>query len=363
MSNSINNVDFSLIRYANVWEDPEVLIQGLDLPENKRILSIASAGDNAFALLTTNPELVVAFDISSPQLHLVELKKSALKNLNYADCLAFLGFTSNENRLEVYKELKADLSHSAIDYWNKNDAAIQSGVIHVGKFEKYFQLFSRKVLPLIHSKRKVNELFAEKSAEEQQQFFIKKWNTWRWRLLFKLFFSKWFMGRKGRDKAFLNEVKTNVGSEIFKRSEEHLSSVNCQKNSMLHYIMKGEFGNFLPFYMQEENFNLIKNNLHKIELFNGFPDQAIEKFGKFDAFNLSDIFEYMNDDVFAQTAEGLKNGANKDAKFGYWNLLVDRRISAINPVDFEYLRTESVSLSKVDTGFFYGCFIVDKKNK
>ena len=169
------------------------------------------------------------------------------------------------------------------------------------------------------------------------------------------------MGKKGRDKAFLNEVKANVGNEIFSRAEEHLSSVNCQTNSMLHYILKGEYGNLLPFYMHEENFEIIKSNLDKIELFNGFPNEAIQKFGKFDAFNLSDIFEYMNESIFTETILILQNGANQNAKLAYWNLLVDRRISSMNSTNFEYLSNTSESLSKTDTGFFYDCFIVDQK--
>lgn len=36
---------FDIIRYAQVWEDAEVLIEGLDIKEDDNILSIASAGE------------------------------------------------------------------------------------------------------------------------------------------------------------------------------------------------------------------------------------------------------------------------------------------------------------------------------
>lgn len=361
MSESIKHVDFSIIRYANVWEDAEILLQGLNLPENKRILSIASGGDNVFALLTTNPDVIVAFDISLPQLYLVELKKVAIRELKYEDCVEFLGFYPNSNRLMVYNHIARHLSTEARTYWNNNLVSIDKGVIHIGKFEKYFQLFSHTVLPLIHFRKTRFKLFEEKTEVHQREFYLKKWNTWRWRLLFSLFFSKWFMGKKGRDAAFLNEVKTNVGQEIFNRSAKHLSSVNCQKNGMLHYIMQGEFGDLLPYYMHEKNYAIIKANLHKIQLFNGFPNQAIDKYGKFDAFNLSDIFEYMPDDLFNESIEIIKKGAHSQAKIAYWNLLVERRISKNNARDFEYLQEKSEQLSKLDAGFFYNCFIVDQK--
>lgn len=361
MSKNIEQVDFSLIRYSNVWEDANVLLNGLQMKGGERVLSIASAGDNAFALLTANPEIVVAFDISSPQLHLVELKKCAIQNLTREQCLQFLGFMPCEHRLKLYAEIEHCLNPEAKQYWQNHLEGIERGIIHEGKFEKYFQLFSQRVLPFIHSRQKVKELFRPKSQEEQKLFFDKKWNTWRWRLLFKLFFSKWFMGKKGRDKAFLTEVAINVGNEIFRRAEVHLSSTECQSNGMLYYIMTGSYGPFLPFYLKEENYDTIQQNLSKLHLFQGFPNEAIDKFGTFDAFNLSDIFEYMNESTFQESIDSLQKGANQQAKFAYWNLLVDRRISKVNSTDFEFMRESSESLSSIDNGFFYGCFIIDKK--
>ena len=57
-------------------------------------MSIASAGDNTFSLLTLNPELIVAVDISKVQLFLVELKKIAILNFDREKYLQFAGFSS-----------------------------------------------------------------------------------------------------------------------------------------------------------------------------------------------------------------------------------------------------------------------------
>ena len=40
--------NFQFIRYANCWEDADILSEALDVAENKKFLSIASAGDNSF---------------------------------------------------------------------------------------------------------------------------------------------------------------------------------------------------------------------------------------------------------------------------------------------------------------------------
>ena len=38
---------FDILRYAQVWEDADILLQALDIHEDDNILSIASAGENA----------------------------------------------------------------------------------------------------------------------------------------------------------------------------------------------------------------------------------------------------------------------------------------------------------------------------
>ncbi len=47
--------EFSQIRYAQVWEDADILLEGLDVQPGDVCVSIASAGDNALALLTRDP--------------------------------------------------------------------------------------------------------------------------------------------------------------------------------------------------------------------------------------------------------------------------------------------------------------------
>ena len=75
MSN-LNKVNFEIIRYANCWEDADLLVKSLRAEQNKKILSIGSAGDNSFSLLTTDPELVLAIDISSVQIYFDRTQKS-----------------------------------------------------------------------------------------------------------------------------------------------------------------------------------------------------------------------------------------------------------------------------------------------
>ncbi len=354
----LEEVDHSYIRYANVWEDPYLLREGLQTPKGGKVLSISSAGDNAFTLLLDDPELVVAIDLNKVQLYLTELKQAAIKLLSQPEMIAFLGYKPSDNRWETYNTIKPNLRKETQNYWDNQKEVIESGLIYQGKFEKYLGSFATKMLPFIHNKRKVAQLFAEKTDVDQQQFFSNKWNTKRWRFLFRIFFSKKVMGVFGRDPAFLDQVEVNVGATIMKNAARHISTQNAQTNPMLYYCLNGDFGDFLPNYLKSENYDTIKNNMDRLELFLGYAQEASAKYGKFNAFNLSNIFEYMNPTVFKSTSESLIESAAPGARFAYWNLMVPRVMSDI---DKRLKRIEDTqNWAARDQGFFYMQFVTDK---
>lgn len=362
MKTDLNNrVAFEFIRYANVWEDAELLLKAFQpLGEGKRYLSIASAGDNCFMLLLLNPEMVVAVDLNPVQLHLVELKRAAILHFERKKALEFLGFLPSSSRGEMLLELKVVLPDETYAYWLKQLKAINDGIVHQGKFEKYFQLFAKRILPWIHNKKRIQQLFLPKPVDEQEKFYHNKWNSWRWRMLFKVFFSKKVMGKYGRDPEFLKEVNVSVSNYIYMKAEKHLKSTASQSNYILYYNLNGKFDDHLPPYLSEANYDVIKSRLNRIHLMKGYAHEAIDLFGKFDGMNLSDIFEYMDKPLFEDVSRKLIEGSNTNARICYWNLMVPRRISGVFPNEAEYQRNLSAELTASDRGFFYNQFICDK---
>ncbi len=356
----LQKANLDIIRYANCWEDADLLISVLKPQKGSTILSIASAGDNTFSLLTTEPERLMAIDLNHEQLYLTELKKIAIKHFAYTEFLQFIGVSHCTGRLKMFDLIYSELSSSAQNFWWQNRADIDKGIIYCGKFEKYFLLFRKYILPLVHSRRDVKKLFSTKSAEDQLLFYNKNWNTFRWRLLFKIFFSKFVMGRFGRDPEFLKQVEVNVEEFIFSRAEKHLSDVNCQRNYFLYMIMFGRFNHQLPFYLREENYLQIKHNIDRLELMYGYAQDAVKLGNKFDHMNLSNIFEYMPESVFKESAEILCDGIYPDGKLVYWNLMVERKISAILPDKFKAVSIPQ-QIKSADMGFFYRDIICDQR--
>ncbi len=352
----LKEVDMDIIRYANCWEDADILLSGLGDQEGNTILSIASGGDNSLSLLTLNPEKVVAIDLNQTQLFVLELKREAIRTLSHESFLCFIGFQEASDRYQTYVSLRPNLGLAARRYWDEQITVIERGLVYEGKFEKYLLHFCKRVLPLIHSVTMVEKLLSPKSEKEQSEFVKKHWNTLRWRMMFKVFFSRFCLGYFGRDPQFLKEVDVKVGAFLLDKANAYLSSTACQKNWMLRYILRGDFAGSLPHYAKAENFEIIKNNIDKLHLQKGLVEDAIRKHGKFDAFNLSNIFEYMDTSTFTAVGSKLIEGSNSGAKLAYWNLMVPRSLSQA----FLAIREMQNSITLIDKGFFYKSFHVDE---
>ena len=114
--------DFSAVRYAQCWEDADILLQGLDVQPGDVCLSIASAGDNALALLTRRPARVIALDLSQAQLACVELRVAAYRALEHPEFLELIGSTPSRRRRDLYRRCRPLLSPGVQQFW---DAALK----------------------------------------------------------------------------------------------------------------------------------------------------------------------------------------------------------------------------------------------
>lgn len=355
----MSSARFDFIRYASVWEDAEILCDALaPAARGGRVLSIASSGDNALALLTTDPQEVVAVDLSGPQLAACELRIAAWRRLDREELLAFLGVTDAPDRLATYAALRADLGTGARGYWDANASAIRRGAMHAGKFERYLRSFRRFVLPLIHSRRTIDRLLAERSRDERMRFYGEEWDTARWRLVFRMFFSRFVMGRMGRDPQFFAHVEGSVGDRILARTRHALTELPLHTNPYLTYIMTGSYAEgALPLYLRAEAWEPIRERLDRMVLMQA-PAQAAP--GRFDAYNLSDIFEYMPPDVHEATYAALADKARTGARLAYWNMLAPRSVPPSLAGRVQPRRDIADPLYERDAAWFYSAFHVDE---
>lgn len=159
----------SEIAFSQVREDPSIeihLIQKLAQQKQKklRVFVVASGGCTSLSLLSC-PEIadIIAVDINSAQLHLVELRRQCLLHLTLPEQYSLIGITdrvdnletAQQHRLELYQQLRSHLPLSTRIFWDHHLEDISLGVNRSGRFEHLFRELAERfasmgIYPLDH---------------------------------------------------------------------------------------------------------------------------------------------------------------------------------------------------------------------
>ena len=355
-------VDFSQIRYAQVWEDADILLDALDIREGSTCVSICSAGDNVLAMLVRDPACVYAVDLNPAQLHCLSLRIAAFRCLKHDELLELIGSRKSSRREQLYNQCRSELADDTRAFWDHMPDQIRAGIGNAGKFERYFRTFQTWILPMVHPSSRVNALLQSKRRHERVRFYEQQWNHWRWRLLFRLFFSRTVMGRFGRDPAFFKYVEGSVADRILERTRYALTELDTAHNPYLQWILKGRHTSALPLYLREEHFETIRKNSDRIETRLCTLEELCEELPKrtISAFNLSDIFEYMSEINTENLLSHLLRISRNGCRFAYWNMLAPRSRPLSLSEKLEPMDALAKRLFAQDKAFFYSRFVVEE---
>jgi S-adenosylmethionine-diacylglycerol 3-amino-3-carboxypropyl transferase len=349
------------IHYAQCWEDPQTLSEALAVTPDDDVISIASGGDNTLALLLLNPHTLTAVDHNSEQLAVLKLKLLAIAQFDYDDFVAFIGAAPCANRITLYRQLRGGLDSPDRDYWDHRAELLNKGVIHCGRFERYFAQFRRWVLPLVHSRRIAQRLLSLSSVNEQKEFYDDVWNNRRWRFLFRLFFCEFLLGRLGRSPAFFRYVKERrIADLLLARTRRGLTEIPIVENYFVHYILTGAYSKLDTThpYLQKANFRSLQENVGRLRLVQAglveylktLPTQSISRF------NLSDVFEYLSTDAFEEIAREIARVGRSGSRVAFWTLFIPRPLPPSLASRFLSEAALAQKLYACDRAFYYGDF-------
>lgn len=354
--------NFSILRYAQCWEDADVVLAALDIQPNHVCLSIASAGDNTLAMLSRGPRRVIALDPSPAQLACLELRVAAYRELQHPELLELIGSVPSRRRALLYQRCRGQLSAAARRFWDSHESGISLGIGCTGRFERYLAKFRNSVLPCVHSAPSVVRLLEGGTLEQREKFYRECWDTWRWRLAFKTFFSRFVMERLGRDPSFFRYVQGGIAARLLARTRHALTVLDPAANPYLQWILTGRHMSALPYALRPESFEAIRANLNRLEwhclsleAFLSIPEED-----HIDRFNLSDIFEYMSAESYARLLKKIAAAGSRGARLAYWNLLAPRRRP--NHMDDTLRPRAEVAdqLHQRDKAFFYSDFVLEE---
>jgi S-adenosylmethionine-diacylglycerol 3-amino-3-carboxypropyl transferase len=357
--------DFGQVRYAQSWEDPENLRGALEPSAGSKILSIAAAGDNSFALLLQGAGRVVSIDMSPAQCALVELKRAAIRTLEHDELLRFVGAVPARDRVAIYARVRRELPDDARAWWDAQPELIARGIIHIGKLENMFRIFRTRVHPLLHGPRTTRSAFEARTRLQRQEFWHERWNNRRWQLALRMFFSERVIARLGRDKSFFEHVQIDVASHYSERAWHAFVELDPSTNPFLQYILLGRYTDLEHGHpwLAPANHAPLRERLDRLEVvcaeMEGYLGSCEP--GTFSGFNLSDIFEWMSDELHERVYRAIIGAAAPGAKLAYWNNLVPRSTprSLLDSGAVTTDRDLARRLHDADRSFLYRDFHVD----
>jgi len=362
MASADRDGEVDVLRYAQCWEDADVLLAALDVRPGDTCLAIGSAGDNALALLAADPRRVIVVDRSPAQIACLELRVAAYRCLTHGELLELVGSAPSTRRAALYGRCRAALSEPARRFWDARPGAVADGVGSAGRFERYLALFRQRILPAVHQQRVVRTMLRGRPREARLRFHAQAWDGWRWRLAFRLFFSRAVLGTLGRDHSTFAHVHGAVAERLLARTRHALTELDPADNPYLQWICAGRHLTALPLALRPERFDVIRGRLDRLEWHCCTLDAWLARTAarSLQRCNLSDVFEYQSPSEYEGTLARLADAVTPGGRLVYWNLFAERHRPPRLGERLRPLVDLASALHHRDRAFFYGDLVVEE---
>jgi S-adenosylmethionine-diacylglycerol 3-amino-3-carboxypropyl transferase len=265
--------------YAQIWEDPVVDMEALDIQSDSHVITIASGGCNVLSYLVADPAKIIAVDLNTAHIALNKLKCEAVRQLPDHDQLhAFFAEADRADNIARYREyIQAVLDDTTRRYWEGRDF---SGRRRIGGFEK--GLYRRGLLGgfigIAHLLAKIYrvdpvKILAANSLDEQRAIFDTQMAP-----IFDRKFVRWLTDQPpslfglGIPPAQFDAL---AGSEkmadvLRKRLEKLACGFDLKDNYFAWQAFGRGYGKQpeapLPPYLQKANYEAVKSRVDRIEV-------------------------------------------------------------------------------------------------
>ena len=168
---------FRTMVYAQIWEDPRVDLEALELTPQSRIVTIASGGCNVMSYLTADPARIYAVDLNNAHIALLHLKLAALRHLpSQPTFYRFFGGAADHHNAALYDQLVAPhLDQTSRAYWEGRDLSLRRRITRFSRNFYRYGLLGRFIglSHIIARGLGVNpeRMLAAKSLKEQRAIF------------------------------------------------------------------------------------------------------------------------------------------------------------------------------------------------
>jgi S-adenosylmethionine-diacylglycerol 3-amino-3-carboxypropyl transferase len=380
-TNVLNAVFASLFKglvYPQIWEDPEVDMEALQIAPDSHVVAIASGGCNIISYLTANPARITALDLNPTHVALNKLKLTAAAQLpSWNEFYRFFGVANEKANVEAYDRFLAlKLDGKSRAYWEHRRFGI--GERRIGIFARDFYrygLLGRCIGfgHLVARAYGVNprDLLRARSLEEQKNYFATALAP-----LFDRRFIRWALARQfslfglgippAQYEALAGAGNGNMAAVVYERLERLSCGFKIEDN----YFAWQAFGRGyardaqgpLPPYLWRDNFEAIKTRADRVEVLNRSFTEYLEaqENASRDRYILLDAQDWMNDQqlnaLWKEITRTAKPGARVIFRTAAKPSLLPGRVVPEILDRWEYHEEESLAFTARDRSAIYGGF-------
>ena len=303
---------FSGLVYPQIWEDPVVDLEALELKDGESLIAIASGGCNVLSYLATAPINITAIDLNPAHVALNKLKLAALAHLpDYAAFCRFFAEADGRHNIEAYhKYLSAHVDEATRKYWESRDRLGRKRIGYFGTNVYRHGLLggfigAGHLLARLHGKNP-RRLLAAKTLSDQRRIFESELAP-----LFKKRHIRWLLDRPsslfglGIPPSQFTALKGHEASmaDVLHARLERLA---CDFDLSENYFAWQAFGRRyasggsgpLPPYLQRENFEALRERANNVNVVHASFTEHLASLppASMDAYVLLDAQDWMTDD-------------------------------------------------------------------
>jgi S-adenosylmethionine-diacylglycerol 3-amino-3-carboxypropyl transferase len=299
--------------YPQIWEDPEVDLEGLKITSSSRIMTIASGGCNVMNYLTEEPESVRSIDLNPAHVALGRLKLAAVKHLpDYESFFLFFGHADDPRNIENYeKYIAPNLDSFSRKYWEGYSLFDGRRINYFTKNVYQFGLLGRFISALHIMCRiygtDLRAILKARSMAEQKEIFDREIGP-----IFDKKAVKFLCNMPvalyglGIPPAQFNELYKSSGGDMAGLLKARIERLACGFPIEDNYFAWQAFGRgydrvnkkAVPRYLQEEHYKKLKACADRVEVHHttitGFLQSQQPK--SFDCYIFLDAQDWMNKD-------------------------------------------------------------------
>jgi len=296
--------------YNTCWEDPRLDRAALEFGPDDNVLVITSAGCNALDYALAEPNHVNAVDMNPRQNALLDLKMSAIRNLEFEDFFKMFGEGRLPGIKEIYQQkLRADLPAWSQDFWNKKIKWFDNRrktFYYRGTSGAIARMIRTYTDNVIRVRPHLDSLLNANSVEEQKEIYDNHLKKKFWSGLMKFTMNRdTTMSMLGVPKAQRRQIETQYQGGLVKFIQDCMESVFVElpmkDNYFWRVYMNGSYSrDCCPEYLKPENFAKLKGGLvDRISTHTDSVQGFLEKHdGQISRYILLDHMDWLSDQFF-----------------------------------------------------------------